>query len=118
MLLPLRMPCRPDWRLCALLIGLCVWDCGLETAVGSDQSLAVRQSGDSVSVNVETGGCTTQKDFTVAQVVTGNPATVILKRNSPDRCKGWFPEGVWIAFPKSDLGISGSEPVRVFERKE
>jgi hypothetical protein len=118
MLLPLRMLCRPNRRLCALLIGLAVSGCGWETAVGGDQSLVVRQSGDSVSVNVETGGCTTQKDFTVAEVVTGNPATVILKRNSPDRCKGWFPEGIWLTFPKSGLGISGSEPVRVFERKE
>jgi hypothetical protein len=102
----------------AFVIGFCC-ACALRAALSEDlKPLPVKQSDDTISVNVRTGGCTKQSDFTIDRVIQGDPTTVILRRLVPDRCKGWFPEGLWINFSKSALGTKISGSVQILENSD
>ena len=81
----------------------------------TERLLPQKETDTSVSVNVSTGGCTTKENFSIARVTAGSPAVVVLKRNTPDRCKGWFPEGTWLDFRKDELGLGRSSSVQFFE---
>jgi hypothetical protein len=66
----------------------------------------IRVLPDGLSINVQTGGCTDKQDFRLGTDANG----IALLRQTPDTCKGWFPQGKWIDFTWAELATVGITP--------
>jgi hypothetical protein len=81
-------------------------------------SLPTRSTPNGVEVNVSTGGCTERISFIIKSVVKNKEASVIIHRRERDACKGFFPDGTWIAFSWQELGLTPGTSITVFVEDE
>src|SRR5690348_8389879 len=82
----------------ASAFGAAAWAQTLQPAGIAEPVLAFRTTGDAMTVRVQTGGCTSARDFHVGVERSNGEAHVTLTRMEPDNCKGFFPEGTELSF--------------------
>jgi hypothetical protein len=70
---------------------------------------------DSVQIQVESNGCTTNESFYVQRYMNPDDELIHLKfiRVRPDWCKAYLPEGTWLQFMKTDLEISSKDIIMI-----
>ena len=86
------------------------------TRTAQDTVMSFRATGDALQFRVPTGGCTSADDFTLAIDRSAGQAQVTLTRQTPDNCKGNFPEGTEITISRSAAGLGGAEAVRLMNQ--
>jgi len=72
-----------------------------------------------LTVQVDTNGCTDAEDFVVQVAPTSNGEKVSIVRVNKDTCRGYFPEGIELKLTTGEVGFGQvfvANPVRVENR--
>jgi len=62
-----------------------------------------------IEITVRTGGCTEKDHFRTETVSTSGVNEITFFRTTPDKCKGFFPNGKMISFTLEDLHMDAAD---------